>query len=149
MYSTLAFVVPVTLLRLPYSLASALAWAAIVYYPVNMAPEAGRFFTFILLLFLLHKYGPEHIATTFCGFLCVQCNAANLHPTMRAFNHAQYLFCLTQRLWPAVLCSFSCICPSCTRRGLNCLKLTCILCHGCECSKALHLPAKHPMPDGA
>ena len=86
MYSTLAFVVPVTLLRLPYSLASALTWAAIVYYPVNMAPEADRFFTFILLLFLLHKYGPEHIATTSCGILCVQCNAASLYPTMRGLH---------------------------------------------------------------
>ena len=80
MYSTLAFVVPVTLLRLPYSLASALAWAAIVYYPVNLAPEASRFFTFILLLFLLHKYGPEHNATTFCGVLHLRCTQPTCVP---------------------------------------------------------------------
>ena len=59
MYSTLSFITPVTLLRLPYSFAIALVWSAMVYYPCNLAPEASRFFTFLLLLFLLHKCGPR------------------------------------------------------------------------------------------
>ena len=55
MYSTLAFVAPVTLMRIPYSFVTDLVWTALVYYPTNLAPEASRFFTFLLLMVLLHK----------------------------------------------------------------------------------------------
>ena len=82
MYSALAFVVPVSLLRLPYSLAAAIAWAAIVYYPTNLAPEAARFFTFLLILFLLHKCGPQH------GIVCLFCCTAMHHVVMHKTLHA-------------------------------------------------------------
>ena len=59
MYSTLSFLAPVTVLRIPYSFAIALVWSVMVYYPTNLAPEASRFFTFLLLLFLLHKCAPS------------------------------------------------------------------------------------------
>ena len=57
-YSTFAFTTPVTLLRIPYSLGISIVWSVVVYWPCNMAPEASRFFTFILILFLLHKWVP-------------------------------------------------------------------------------------------
>ena len=37
-----AFVLPVTLLRLPYSLMEAVIWAVITYWAVGFAPDAGR-----------------------------------------------------------------------------------------------------------
>ena len=37
-----AFVLPVTLLRLPYSLLEAVVWSIIVYWSVGFAPDAGR-----------------------------------------------------------------------------------------------------------
>lgn len=42
MYPAWAYVLPTTLLRLPYSLAAAVLWCCIVYYPVGLAPEPGR-----------------------------------------------------------------------------------------------------------
>eukprot|EP00891_Asterochloris_glomerata_P005114 jgi/Astpho2/5114/Aster-06326 len=56
-YPAWAYVFPTTLLRLPYSIGAAFLWAAIVYYPTGCAPEASRFFTFVLLLALVHSMG--------------------------------------------------------------------------------------------
>ncbi|KAK9820341.1 hypothetical protein WJX72_009201 [[Myrmecia] bisecta] len=56
-YPAWAYVFPTTILRLPYSLFIALIWSAIVYYPVGLAPEASRFFTYLLLLVCVHSFG--------------------------------------------------------------------------------------------
>ena len=37
------------------SLVAAILWACITYYPVGLAPEASRFFTFVLILFVVHS----------------------------------------------------------------------------------------------
>lgn len=42
MYPAWAYVLPTTILRLPYSLTAAVLWCSIVYYPVGLAPEPGR-----------------------------------------------------------------------------------------------------------
>lgn len=54
-YSAWAFALPTTLLRIPYSLLESGLWSVIVYWSVGLAPTAGRFFTFWLLLFLSHQ----------------------------------------------------------------------------------------------
>ncbi|KAK9794008.1 hypothetical protein WJX73_008792 [Symbiochloris irregularis] len=56
-YSAWAFVLPVTLLRLPYSLLVAVVWSVLVYFSVNLDPSPGRFFTYVLLLWMLHGMG--------------------------------------------------------------------------------------------
>ena len=57
-YSAWAFALPTTLLRIPYSLLESFLWSIIVYWSVGLAPSAGRFFTFWLLLFLSHQVSP-------------------------------------------------------------------------------------------
>lgn len=37
------------------SLLAAILWSVITYYPVGLAPEASRFFTFVLILFVVHS----------------------------------------------------------------------------------------------
>ncbi|CAK9229936.1 unnamed protein product [Sphagnum troendelagicum] len=54
-YPAWAFSVPSWLLRLPYSIAESIIWSCIFYYVVGLAPEPGRFFRYILLLFLMHQ----------------------------------------------------------------------------------------------
>lgn len=43
------------LLMLADSLVAAILWSCITYYPVGLAPEASRFFTFVLILFVVHS----------------------------------------------------------------------------------------------
>ena len=38
-----SFVVPTTIMRLPVSFVEPLIWSAITYYPVGLAPQAGRY----------------------------------------------------------------------------------------------------------
>ncbi|KAK9836331.1 hypothetical protein WJX81_006307 [Elliptochloris bilobata] len=57
LYPAWAYVFPVSLLRIPYSLTVAVCWSIIVYYPVGLTPDPATFFTFVLLLFLLHSMG--------------------------------------------------------------------------------------------
>ncbi|CAM6100115.1 unnamed protein product [Calypogeia fissa] len=54
-YPGWAFAIPSWLLRLPYSVVESIIWSAIVYYIIGLAPEPGRFFRYILLLFLMHQ----------------------------------------------------------------------------------------------
>ncbi|KAH9560799.1 hypothetical protein CY35_06G126700 [Sphagnum magellanicum] len=56
-YPSWAFTVPSWLLRLPYSIAESIIWSSIVYYVIGFAYEPGRFFRYILVLFLLHQMG--------------------------------------------------------------------------------------------
>ncbi|BDA40539.1 Pleiotropic drug resistance protein 1 [Coccomyxa sp. Obi] len=75
MYPAWAYVLPTTILRLPYSLTAAVLWCSIVYYPVGLAPEPGRFFTLILLLAMLHNMGISLFR--FNGSLCRNENVAS------------------------------------------------------------------------
>ncbi|KAH7838131.1 hypothetical protein Vadar_022406 [Vaccinium darrowii] len=43
------------ILRLPYSVVEAVVWSCVVYYTVGLAPDAGRFFRFMFLLFSIHQ----------------------------------------------------------------------------------------------
>ena len=43
-----AYVFPVSLLRIPYSLVVAVCWAIIVYYPVGLAPDPATCATGLL-----------------------------------------------------------------------------------------------------
>ncbi|CAM6058811.1 unnamed protein product [Sphagnum tenellum] len=54
-YPGWAFSIPSWVLRLPYSVAESIIWSCIVYYVVGLAPEPGRFFRYLLLLFFMHQ----------------------------------------------------------------------------------------------
>ncbi|EPS74137.1 hypothetical protein M569_00618, partial [Genlisea aurea] len=43
------------ILRVPYSVVESVVWSCVVYYTVGLAPSAGRFFRFMLLLFSIHQ----------------------------------------------------------------------------------------------
>lgn len=51
-----AFSVPTSITRLPFSAMSSFLWTILVYWLVGFAADAGRFFTFLVTLFLLHSY---------------------------------------------------------------------------------------------
>uniref|UniRef100_A0A803LXC5 ABC transporter domain-containing protein n=1 Tax=Chenopodium quinoa TaxID=63459 RepID=A0A803LXC5_CHEQI len=42
-------------LRVPYSIIESVVWSCVVYFLVGFTPEAGRFFRFMLLLFVIHQ----------------------------------------------------------------------------------------------
>ncbi|KAK9902782.1 hypothetical protein WJX75_005811 [Coccomyxa subellipsoidea] len=54
-YPAWAFALPVTLLRIPYSLLESFLLSIVVYWAVGLAPTAARFFTFWLLCALSHQ----------------------------------------------------------------------------------------------
>ncbi|KAL2317497.1 hypothetical protein Fmac_031373 [Flemingia macrophylla] len=43
------------ILRVPYSVVEAVIWTLVVYYTVGFAPAAGRFFRYMLILFVMHQ----------------------------------------------------------------------------------------------
>ncbi|GJP34732.1 hypothetical protein CLOM_g19168, partial [Closterium sp. NIES-68] len=55
LYPAWAWVAPMALLSLPFSAWASALWAALTYYTIGFAPEPGRFFLHLLLLFLLHQ----------------------------------------------------------------------------------------------
>ncbi|KAL3696501.1 hypothetical protein R1sor_010577 [Riccia sorocarpa] len=54
-YPAWAYLAPNWVLRLPYSFVEAVIWSCIVYWLVGLAPSAGRFFRYTLLLFMMHQ----------------------------------------------------------------------------------------------
>ncbi|KAJ4751592.1 Pleiotropic drug resistance subfamily G protein [Rhynchospora pubera] len=50
-----AFSIPSWAVRVPYSILEALVWSCVVYFTVGFAPDAGRFFQFMLVLFCMHQ----------------------------------------------------------------------------------------------
>ncbi|CAL8462536.1 g2069 [Coccomyxa elongata] len=54
-YPAWAASLPTALLRLPYSFVESLVLSCIIYWVAGLAPEAGRFFYFWLIMFLLHQ----------------------------------------------------------------------------------------------
>mmetsp|Transcript_9242 Transcript_9242/g.27733 ORF Transcript_9242/g.27733 Transcript_9242/m.27733 type:complete len:1604 (+) Transcript_9242:484-5295(+) len=75
-----SFVFPTTIMRLPYSIAQGILWAVIVYWSIGLAPEASRFFIFVVILVVMHQLGvamfrafgalcrSETVANTFGSF---------------------------------------------------------------------------------
>ena len=49
-----AYVLPTTVVRLPVSFTETLVWTVLTYFEVDLAPTAGRFFVYWLILFLIH-----------------------------------------------------------------------------------------------
>lgn len=49
------FVIPTTLMRLPVSFVESLVYTVITYFEIDLAPTAGRFFVYWLILFLVHN----------------------------------------------------------------------------------------------
>ena len=49
-----AYVLPTTMVRLPVSFLETLLWTVLTYFEVDLAPSAGAFFMYWLILFLLH-----------------------------------------------------------------------------------------------
>ena len=78
-----AFVLPVTLLRLPYSLLEAVVWSIIVYWSVGFAPDAGR---------VRHKSGVLLLEAVLAGRgICLRqdvCLAAYGHSLVTSCPHS-------------------------------------------------------------
>ncbi|KAK9836509.1 hypothetical protein WJX74_001987 [Apatococcus lobatus] len=55
-FPTWAYALPVTVLRIPYSLVSSFLFSGLVYYVAGLDPNPGRFFTYWCLLFLTHQF---------------------------------------------------------------------------------------------
>lgn len=45
-YNALSFVLPGTIMRIPYSLVEAVVWTALTYFEVGLAPQADRWAAF-------------------------------------------------------------------------------------------------------
>ena len=43
------------ILQIPYSIAEAVVWTCVIYYSIGFAPAIGRFFRYMLLLFMIHQ----------------------------------------------------------------------------------------------
>ncbi|KAM3285532.1 hypothetical protein P3S67_024331 [Capsicum chacoense] len=56
-YPAWAWSVSSWILQIPYSIIEAVGWSCVVYWTVGFAPDAGRFFRYILLLFSVHQMG--------------------------------------------------------------------------------------------
>lgn len=52
MYPGSAFALPAFLWRVPYCMVDAILWSVIMYFAVGLDADAGRFFMFVLLMFL-------------------------------------------------------------------------------------------------
>ncbi|KAK9131814.1 hypothetical protein Scep_011342 [Stephania cephalantha] len=50
-----AWSIPSWILRVPYSVIESVVWSCVVYYTVGFAPDVGRFFRFMFLLFATHQ----------------------------------------------------------------------------------------------
>ena len=57
------------------SLLAAILWSVITYYPVGLAPEASRFFTFVLILFVVHSMVSRQGSARVPGVLICACAA--------------------------------------------------------------------------
>ncbi|CAI5462796.1 unnamed protein product [Closterium sp. Yama58-4] len=57
LYPAWSYAVPMALICIPYSAALAVAWTSIVYFLIGFAPNADRFFTQMLMWFLIHQVG--------------------------------------------------------------------------------------------
>ncbi|KAH7352813.1 hypothetical protein KP509_19G065500 [Ceratopteris richardii] len=54
-YPAWAYTIPAILLRIPLSIVECIIWTCMTYYVIGFAPEAGRFFRHMLLMFILSQ----------------------------------------------------------------------------------------------
>ncbi|KAH7352830.1 hypothetical protein KP509_19G066000 [Ceratopteris richardii] len=54
-YPAWAYTIPTILLRIPLSILECLIWTCMTYYVIGFAPDAGRFFRHMLLLFVISQ----------------------------------------------------------------------------------------------
>nr|XP_027190419.1 ABC transporter G family member 31 [Cicer arietinum] len=54
-YPTWAWTLSSWILQVPYSIIEAVVWTCVVYYTIGFAPAVGRFFRYMLLLFMVHQ----------------------------------------------------------------------------------------------
>ncbi|KAI3761584.1 hypothetical protein L1987_52004 [Smallanthus sonchifolius] len=71
-----AFTLPVFLLRIPISMIESVLWTVILYWGVDLAPDPGRFFKHILLVFLI-----QNVATGLFRLIAGVCKTMNIANT--------------------------------------------------------------------
>uniref|UniRef100_A0A453KFT9 ABC transporter domain-containing protein n=1 Tax=Aegilops tauschii subsp. strangulata TaxID=200361 RepID=A0A453KFT9_AEGTS len=79
-YPAWAYAIPSFILKIPVSLVESVAWTSISYYLIGYTPEASRFFSQLLILFLIHtvtlskfrcvaSYCQTMVVASICGTL--------------------------------------------------------------------------------
>ncbi|KZV14228.1 pleiotropic drug resistance protein 3 [Dorcoceras hygrometricum] len=53
-YPAWAYAIPATILKIPLSLLSGLAWTSLTYYVIGYSPEPGRFFRHMMMISAVH-----------------------------------------------------------------------------------------------
>ena len=100
-YPAWAYVFPTTVLRLPYSLLLATLWACVVYYEVDLAPEASRYMSAVSMLsscvclcVSVHACLCECVCAcvSVCVCVCV-CVHVHVHVCMCASLHTKGPLC--------------------------------------------------------
>ncbi|KAI3671594.1 hypothetical protein L1987_87333 [Smallanthus sonchifolius] len=71
-----AFTLPAFLLRIPISMIESLMWTVILYWGVDLAPDAGRFFKHLLLVFLI-----QNVAAGLFRLIAGVCKTMNIANT--------------------------------------------------------------------
>ncbi|XP_024968958.1 ABC transporter G family member 35-like isoform X4 [Cynara cardunculus var. scolymus] len=71
-----AYTLPTFLLRLPICMLESIIWMAIVYYGVDLAPEASRFFKHFLLVFIV-----QNVSGALFRFIAGVCRTMNIANT--------------------------------------------------------------------
>ncbi|KAJ0553560.1 putative ABC-type xenobiotic transporter [Helianthus annuus] len=71
-----AFTLPAFLLRIPMSMIESILWTVLLYWGVDLAPDAGRFFKHLLLVFLI-----QNVAAGLFRLIAGVCKTMNLANT--------------------------------------------------------------------
>ncbi|XP_076904316.1 ABC transporter G family member 35-like [Bidens hawaiensis] len=71
-----AFTLPAFLLRIPISLMESILWTSMLYWGVDLAPDAGRFFKHLLLVFLI-----QNVAAGLFRLIAGVCKTMNIANT--------------------------------------------------------------------
>ncbi|KAD2806245.1 hypothetical protein E3N88_39622 [Mikania micrantha] len=71
-----AFTLPAFLLRIPISMIESVMWTVILYWGVDLAPDAGRFFKHLLLVFLI-----QNVAAGLFRLIAGVCKTMNIANT--------------------------------------------------------------------
>ncbi|XP_024969108.1 ABC transporter G family member 35-like isoform X3 [Cynara cardunculus var. scolymus] len=71
-----AYTIPTFLLRVPISILESITWVAILYYGIDLAPEASRFFKHLLLVFLI-----QNVAAGIFRLIAGVCRTMNIANT--------------------------------------------------------------------
>ncbi|XP_076894183.1 ABC transporter G family member 29-like [Bidens hawaiensis] len=71
-----AFTLPAFLLRIPISIIESIIWTVLLYWGVDLAPDAGRFFKHLLLVFLI-----QNVAAGLFKLIAGVCKTMNMANT--------------------------------------------------------------------